>query len=72
MVEKTPSDLSHYLLCPTPGLPVSLKAVVGGKVEASQPLAVVEATKMENILRTRKPGVVKSVSAKPAAWRWLR
>jgi len=42
-------------------------------VEASQPLAVVEATKMENILRTRKPGVVKSVSAKPAtAWRWLR
>ncbi|HEX8450007.1 MAG TPA: biotin/lipoyl-containing protein, partial [Allosphingosinicella sp.] len=30
-----------------------------------QPLAVVEAMKMENILRAEKTGVVKSVSAKP-------
>jgi propionyl-CoA carboxylase alpha chain len=37
----------------------------GDKVEAGQPLAVVEAMKMENILRAEKPGVVKSVNAKP-------
>ena len=65
MIEKTPPDLSRYLLCPMPGLLVSLKVDEGDKVEAGQPLAVVEAMKMENILRAAKPGVVKNVSAKP-------
>ena len=37
----------------------------GDKVEAGQPLAVVEAMKMENILRAEKAGTVKSVNAKP-------
>jgi propionyl-CoA carboxylase alpha chain len=64
MIEKTPPDLSRYLLCPMPGLLVSLHVAAGDKVEAGQPLAVVEAMKMENILRAVKPGVVKSVQAK--------
>jgi propionyl-CoA carboxylase alpha chain len=35
----------------------------GDKVEAGQPLAIVEAMKMENILRAEKGGVVKLVNA---------
>ncbi|WP_232493872.1 acetyl-CoA carboxylase biotin carboxylase subunit [Novosphingobium kaempferiae] len=64
MIEKIPPDLSKYLICPMPGLLVSLNVGEGDKVEAGQPLAVVEAMKMENILRAEKSGVVKSVNAK--------
>ncbi|HEX8239356.1 MAG TPA: acetyl/propionyl/methylcrotonyl-CoA carboxylase subunit alpha [Allosphingosinicella sp.] len=65
MIEKVPPDLSRYLLCPMPGLLTALNVGEGDKVEAGQPLAVVEAMKMENILRAEKAGVVKAVSAKP-------
>ncbi|AUW58628.1 acetyl/propionyl-CoA carboxylase subunit alpha [Sphingobium sp. SCG-1] len=64
MIEKIPPDLSRYLICPMPGLLVSLNVGEGDKVEAGQPLAVIEAMKMENILRAQKSGVVKSLSAK--------
>ncbi|MCJ2179621.1 acetyl-CoA carboxylase biotin carboxylase subunit [Novosphingobium album (ex Hu et al. 2023)] len=64
MIEKIPPDLSRFLICPMPGLLVSLNVAEGDKVEIGQPLAVVEAMKMENILRAEKAGVVKSVSAK--------
>jgi propionyl-CoA carboxylase alpha chain len=64
MIEKTPPDMSRYLVCPMPGLLVSLNVVEGDKVEAGQALAVVEAMKMENILRAEKSGVVKSINAK--------
>ncbi|MES2156699.1 MAG: acetyl/propionyl/methylcrotonyl-CoA carboxylase subunit alpha [Pseudomonadota bacterium] len=64
MIEKIPPDLSRYLICPMPGLLVALHVGEGDKVEAGQPLAVIEAMKMENILRAQKAGVVKSVSAK--------
>ncbi|HEX8625607.1 MAG TPA: acetyl/propionyl/methylcrotonyl-CoA carboxylase subunit alpha [Allosphingosinicella sp.] len=65
MIEKVPPDLSRFLLCPMPGLLTALNVGEGDKVEAGQPLAVVEAMKMENILRAEKAGVVKSVSARP-------
>jgi propionyl-CoA carboxylase alpha chain len=65
MIEKVPPDLSRYLLCPMPGLLTALNVGEGDKVEAGQPLAVVEAMKMENILRAEKAGTVKSVSARP-------
>ena len=64
MIEKVPPDLSKYLICPMPGLLVSLHVAVGDKVEAGQPLAVVEAMKMENILRAEKSATVKAVNAK--------
>ena len=64
MIEKIPPDLSRFLLCPMPGLLMTLHVKEGDKVEAGQPLAVVEAMKMENILRATKSGVVKSVEAK--------
>jgi propionyl-CoA carboxylase alpha chain len=64
MIEKVPPDLSRYLLCPMPGLLTALHVGEGDKVEAGQPLAVVEAMKMENILRAEKAGTVKKVDAK--------
>ena len=65
MIEKVPPDLSKYLLCPMPGLLTALHVSDGERVEAGQALAVVEAMKMENILRAEKGGVVKSIAAKP-------
>jgi propionyl-CoA carboxylase alpha chain len=65
MIEKVPPDLSKYLICPMPGLLTRLDAGAGDRVEAGQPLAVVEAMKMENILRAEKAGTVKSVNAQP-------
>ncbi len=64
LIEKVAPDLSKFLICPMPGLLVRLDVAAGDKVEAGQPLAVVEAMKMENILRAEKTGTVKSVAAK--------
>jgi propionyl-CoA carboxylase alpha chain len=63
MIEKVPPDLSRFLVSPMPGLLVRLDVGEGDAVEAGQPLAVVEAMKMENILRAQKAGRVKAVSA---------
>ena len=63
MIEKIPPDLSKFLICPMPGLLVALHVGEGDKVEAGQPLATVEAMKMENILRAEKAGTVKTVNA---------
>ncbi|MBW6529748.1 acetyl/propionyl/methylcrotonyl-CoA carboxylase subunit alpha [Sphingomonas sp. RRHST34] len=63
LLEKVPPDLSKFLIAPMPGLLVRLDVAVGDKVEAGQPLAVVEAMKMENILRAEKSATVKTVIA---------
>ena len=63
MIEKIPPDLSKFLICPMPGLLVALHVGEGDKVEAGQPLATVEAMKMENILRAEKAGTVNTVNA---------
>jgi propionyl-CoA carboxylase alpha chain len=63
LIEKVPPDLSRFLIAPMPGLLVRLDVSAGDAVEAGQPLAVVEAMKMENILRAERTGRVKSVSA---------
>nr|WP_295370791.1 acetyl/propionyl/methylcrotonyl-CoA carboxylase subunit alpha [uncultured Sphingosinicella sp.] len=65
MIEKIPPDLSKYLLCPMPGLLTALHVSEGDRVEGGQPLAVVEAMKMENILRAEKSGTVAIVVAQP-------
>jgi len=64
MIEKVPPDLSRFLLAPMPGLLTRLEVRVGDKVEAGQPIAVVEAMKMENILRAPKSTTVKATPAK--------
>ncbi|KAJ8138332.1 hypothetical protein OY671_008455, partial [Metschnikowia pulcherrima] len=56
MIEKVPPDMSKYLVCPMPGSLVASNVGEGDAVEAGQPLAVVEAMKMENISRAEKAG----------------
>lgn len=63
MPEIIEADMSKYLLCPMPGLVISIDAEVGQEVKAGQALAVIEAMKMENILRAEKDAVVKSINA---------
>ncbi|NIJ18800.1 propionyl-CoA carboxylase alpha chain [Sphingomonas naasensis] len=65
MIEKIPPDMSRFLLAPMPGLLTRLHVAPGDKVEAGQPLAVVEAMKMENILRAERAGVVKAANFAP-------
>ena len=63
MIEKTPPDLSRFLLSPMPGLLMALHVAEGDRVEPGQPLATIEAMKMENILRSQKAGTVKAIGA---------
>jgi len=65
MIEREPPDLSNFLLCPMPGLLTALHVEEGDTVQPGQPLAVVEAMKMENILRGQRIAVVKKVHAHP-------
>ena len=64
MIERIPPDTSKFLLCPMPGLVVSINVEEGQEVKAGEPLAVVEAMKMENVLRAEKDGTVAKVNAK--------
>ena len=63
MIEKTPPDLSKMLICPMPGLLVKLHVGEGEEVQPGQPLATVEAMKMENILRAEKQATVSKINA---------
>ncbi len=63
MPYKEPPDMSRFLLSPMPGLLVRLSAAPGDNVKAGQELAVVEAMKMENILRAAQDGVVATLHA---------
>jgi propionyl-CoA carboxylase alpha chain len=65
MPEKQPADTSRFLLCPMPGLVKSIAVAVGQEVKAGETLAVVEAMKMENVLRAEKDVTVKTLKAKP-------
>jgi propionyl-CoA carboxylase alpha chain len=63
MLEKVPPDLSRLLICPMPGMLVKLHVAEGETVQPGQPLATVEAMKMENILRAEKEGVIAKINA---------
>ncbi|SEQ04725.1 propionyl-CoA carboxylase alpha chain [Loktanella sp. DSM 29012] len=65
MPVKVPPDTSKLLLCPMPGLIVSLNVAVGDEVQDGQALCTVEAMKMENILRAERKGVVTKINAAP-------
>ncbi len=62
---KAPPDLSRFLLSPMPGLLVSIAVEVGQSVKAGEELAVVEAMKMENVLRAAADGTVKKLHCSP-------
>ena len=59
------ADMGKALRAPMPGLVVSIAVSAGQEVKAGEPLAVVEAMKMENVLRAERDGVVKAVNVKP-------
>ena len=54
MPKKVPPDLSRFLLCPMPGQVVRIDVSEGDVVEDGQTLAIVEAMKMENVLKAEK------------------
>ena len=61
MPAKEALDMSRFLLSPMPGLVVALPAAEGDEVRAGQPLAIVDAMKMENVLRAERDGRVVAV-----------
>ncbi len=63
--EKEPADTSGLVVSPMPGLVVSLSAAVGQSVKAGEALVVVEAMKMENVIRAGRDGVVKATPVEP-------
>jgi propionyl-CoA carboxylase alpha chain len=63
MPVKVAADMSKYLLCPMPGLVKAINVTEGQDVKAGDALAVVEAMKMENILKAERDGKVKKISA---------
>jgi len=65
MPVKQAPDTSKLLLCPMPGLVVSLAVAVGQQVKAGETLAIVEAMKMENVLRAERDVTVSRINAKP-------
>ena len=65
MPVKTLSDSGKAVRCPMPGLVVSLAVAEGQEVKAGETLAVVEAMKMENILRAERDGTIKKIRVKP-------
>ena len=63
----TASDTGKKLLCPMPGLIVSIAVIEGQEVKAGETLAVVEAMKMQNVLRAEQDGTVKKIYASAGA-----
>ena len=64
MPAKKVADTSKKLLCPMPGLVVSIVVAEGQEIKAGEALAIVEAMKMENILRAERDALVKKIHVK--------
>jgi propionyl-CoA carboxylase alpha chain len=62
--EKVAADTSKLVLSPMPGLVVSIAVVPGQEVKTGETVAIIEAMKMQNILKAEHDGVVKTVSAR--------
>jgi propionyl-CoA carboxylase alpha chain len=63
--EKAPADTSRLIQSPMPGLVVSIPVAAGQEVKAGETVAVIEAMKMQNLLKAERDGTVKTVSVKP-------
>ena len=61
MPEKSDGASDKTLLCPMPGVLISVNVTAGQSVKVGEALAVVEAMKMENILRAEKDATVTKV-----------
>jgi propionyl-CoA carboxylase alpha subunit len=65
MPEREPPDMSKFLQSPMPGLLKSLSAAVGDRIDIGVELAVIEAMKMENVLKSPRTGKVAKLLVKP-------
>ncbi|MEZ5926774.1 MAG: acetyl/propionyl/methylcrotonyl-CoA carboxylase subunit alpha [Hyphomicrobiaceae bacterium] len=65
MPVKVPPDTSRLLLCPMPGLVKAIHVSAGQEIKAGDALCIVEAMKMENVLRAERDGKVAELRAKP-------
>ena len=65
MPAKKLSGSEKSVRCPMPGLVVSIAVTEGQEIKAGETLAVVEAMKMENILRAERDGIIKKIPVKP-------
>ena len=63
MPAKRPPDTSRFLLSPMPGLLKAIAVKAGQEVKAGEELCVVEAMKMENILRAERDGTISRLHA---------
>ena len=64
MPDRKSADMSKSLHCPMPGLVRAILVSEGDAVKAGDPLCMVEAMKMENVLRAERDVTVKRIAAK--------
>jgi propionyl-CoA carboxylase alpha chain len=62
--KKTPADTSKTVVSPMPGMVVAMDVQPGDAVKEGQTLCIIEAMKMQNLIRAERDGVVKRVGAK--------
>ncbi len=62
--ERQAPDTGKMIISPMPGLVVSIDVEPGQEVKSGQAVAVIEAMKMQNIIRAERDATVKSVGAK--------
>ncbi|MFW2342192.1 acetyl-CoA carboxylase biotin carboxylase subunit [Brevundimonas sp.] len=62
--EKVAPDTSKLIQSPMPGLVVAVPVTVGQEVKEGETVAIIEAMKMQNILKAERDGVVKIIGAK--------
>ncbi len=64
MLQREDATDAKALLCPMPGLVKAIHVAAGQAVKAGEPLCLVEAMKMENVLRAERDVTIKSVEAR--------
>jgi len=64
MPEKSDADAGKQLLCPMPGLVKAISVTSGQEVKTGEPLCIVEAMKMENVLRAERDATIARIHAK--------
>lgn len=64
---KEKADTAKLVISPMPGLIVSVDVETGQEVKAGEALLIVEAMKMENVIRAEKDGVIKTITVEAGA-----
>ncbi len=62
MIPRKKEDKSKFLIAPMPGLLVSILVKENQIIEENQPLAIIEAMKMENIIKSEKKTKIKKIN----------